>query len=253
MLYFLNESHAGNSTQFASAAVLLCRMVGLPARYVVGYAAPQSLFTAAGGGFRAVLQDDNAHAWAEIYLAGQGWTPLEVTPGMAAELTEGELTADAAQAGQDIADSDTPLPARQEADSPAETPQRVPLLWALPTVFLLVVLTLARVRRARRTPLQTVQAEFCALHRKMRRCGLAAEISSDEAAFAEFLQSHCPQTDPETVQQLLDAVQAAQFAPAPCTAETAQEIRALCRKLRKALRKRTVYGLCSGKLCARND
>ena len=253
VLYFLNESHAGNSTQFASAAVLLCRMVGLPARYVVGYAAPQSLFTAAGGGFRAVLQDDNAHAWAEIYLAGQGWTPLEVTPGMAAELTEGELTADAAQAGQDIADSDTPLPARQEADSPAETPQRVPLLWALPTVFLLVVLTLARVRRARRTPLQTVQAEFCALHRKMRRCGLAAEISSDEAAFAEFLQSHCPQTDPETVQQLLDAVQAAQFAPAPCTAETAQEIRALCRKLRKALRKRTVYGLCSGKLCARND
>ena len=237
VLYFLNESHVGNSTQFASAAVLLCRMVGLPARYVVGYAAPQSLFTAAGDGFRAVLQDDNAHAWAEIYLAGQGWTPLEVTPGMAAELTEGELTADAAQAGQDTADSDTPLPVRQDADSPAETPQRFPLLWVLPTVLLLVVLTLALVRRARRTPLQTVQAEFCALHRKMRRCGLAAEISSDEAAFAEFLQTHCPQTDRQTVQHLLDAVQAAQFAPAPCTAETAQEIRALCRKLRKKLRK----------------
>ena len=74
----------------------------------------------------------------------------------------------------------------------------------------------------------------------MRRCGLAADLSSDEAAFAEFLQTHCPQTDRETVQQLLDAVQAAQFAPAPCTAETAQEVRALCRKLRKTLRKRTV-------------
>ena len=241
VLYFLNESHAGNSTQFASAAVLLCRMVGLPARYVVGYAAPQSLFTAAGdGSCRAVLQDDNAHAWAEIYLAGQGWTPLEVTPGMAAELTEGELAADAAQAGQDTADSDTPLPARQEAASPAETPQRVPLLWVLPTVLLLLVLTLALVRRARRTPLQTVQAEFCALHRKMRRCGLAADISSDEPAFAEFLQTHCPQTDHETVQHLLDAVQAAQFAPDPCTAETAQEVRTICRKLRKMLRKRTV-------------
>ena len=35
LLYFLSESHAGSSTQFASAAVLLCRMVGLPARYVV--------------------------------------------------------------------------------------------------------------------------------------------------------------------------------------------------------------------------
>lgn len=241
LLYFLNESHAGSSTQFASAAVLLCRMVGLPARYVVGYAAPQSLFTAAGdGSCRAVLQDDNAHAWAEIYLSGQGWTPLEVTPGMTAELTEGELAADAAQAGQNAADSDTPLLARQEADSPAETPQSVPLLWVLPTVLLLLVLALALLRRARRTPLQTAQAEFCALHRKMRRCGLAAEVSSDEAAFAEFLQTHCPQTDRETVQHLLDAVQAAQFAPDPCTAETAQEVRALCRKLRKKLCRRTV-------------
>ena len=241
LLYFLSESHAGSSTQFASAAVLLCRMVGLPARYVVGYAAPQSLFTAAGdGSCRAVLQDDNAHAWAEIYLSGQGWTPLEVTPGMTAELTEGELAADAAQAEQNAADSDTPLPARQEADSPAETPQSVPLLWVLPTVLLLLVLALALLRRARRTPLQTVQAEFCALHRKMRRCGLAAEVSSDEAAFAEFLQTHCPQTDRETVQHLLDAVQAAQFAPDPCTAETAQEIQTLCRKLRKKLCRRTV-------------
>ena len=241
VLCFLNESHAGNSTQFASAAVLLCRMVGLPARYVVGYAAPQSLFTAADdGNCRAVLQDDNAHAWAEIYLAGHGWTPLEVTPGMAAELTEGELAADAAQAGQDTADSDTPLPARQESVSPAEAPQRVPLLWVLPTVLLLLVLTLVLVRRARRTPLQTVQAEFCALHRKMRRCGLAAEVSSDEAAFAEFLQTHCPQTDRQTVQHLLDAVQAAQFAPDPCTADTAQEVRTICRKLRKMLHKRTV-------------
>ena len=241
VLYFLNESHAGNSTQFASAAVLLCRMVGLPARYVVGYAAPQSLFTAAGdGSFRAVLQDDNAHAWAEIYLAGHGWTPLEVTPGMAAELTEGELATDAVQAGQDAADSDTPLPARQEGDSPAEAPQCAPLLWVLPTVLLLVALTLALLRRTRRTPLQSVQAEFCALHRKMRRCGLAAEVSSDEAAFAEFLQTHCPQTDRKTVQHLLDTVQAAQFAPEPCTAETAQEVRALCRKLRKKLRSRTV-------------
>ena len=71
-------------------------------------------------------------------------------------------------------------------------------------------------------------------------CGLAAEVSSDEAAFAEFLQTHCPQTDRETVQHLLDAVQAAQFAPDPCTAETAQEIQTLCRKLRKKLCRRTV-------------
>lgn len=74
--YFLYESKSGYSVQFASAATLMFRMFGLPARYVVGYAAPQSLFTQqADGSWHAVLQDDNAHAWAEVYIDGQGWTP----------------------------------------------------------------------------------------------------------------------------------------------------------------------------------
>ncbi len=81
--YFLYESQSGYSVQFASAATLMFRMFGLPARYVVGYAAPQGLFTQqADGSWHAVLQDDNAHAWAEVYIDGQGWTPMEMTPGV---------------------------------------------------------------------------------------------------------------------------------------------------------------------------
>lgn len=239
VLYFLNESHTGSSTQFASAAVVLCRMLGLPARYVVGYAAPQSLFTIQGdGSYRAVLQDDNAHAWAEVYLAGQGWTPLEMTPGMAAELTEGELSVDTPLAGQNAAkEDDAPLPTQNEAKTPDGTSRKTALLWALPVFLLLTVLVIVQVRRARRTPLQIVQAEFRALYRKMRRCGLGENVSSDEAAFAEFLQAHCPQTDGETIQSLLAAVQTAQFAPGPCTRETAQRVRTVCRELRRKMRK----------------
>ena len=238
VLYFLNESHAGSSTQFASAAVVLCRMLGLPARYVVGYAAPQSLFTIQGdGSYRAVLQDDNAHAWA-VYLAGQGWTPLEVTPGMAAELTEGELSVNTPLAGQNAAkEDDAPLPTQNEAQAPDGTSRKTALLWALPVVLLLTVLVIVQVRRVRRTPLQIVRAEFRALYRKMRRCGLGEAVSSDEAAFAEFLQAHCPQTDGETIQSLLAAVQTAQFAPGPCTRETAQRVRTVCRELRRKMRK----------------
>ncbi len=194
VLYFLNESHAGSSTQFASAAVVLCRMLGLPARYVVGYAAPQSLFTAQGdGSYRAVLQDDNAHAWAEVYLAGQGWTPLEVTPGMAAELTEGELSADTPLAGQNAAnEDDAPLPTQNETQTPDSTSRNTALLWVLPVILLLAVLVIVKVRRVRRTPLQIVQAEFRALYRKMRRCGLEENVPPDEAAFAEFFAGALP-------------------------------------------------------------
>ena len=81
--------------QFASAAVVMFRMFGLPARYVVGYAAPQSLFTQQeDGSWHAILQDDNAHAWAEVYISGQGWTPMEMTPGVLVSAQQADLRTD---------------------------------------------------------------------------------------------------------------------------------------------------------------
>ena len=80
--YFLFHEKKGDSTAFASAAAMMFRECGIPARYVVGYAAPANLFTETSDGkYMAVLQDDNAHAWAEIYVSGIGWTPVETTPG----------------------------------------------------------------------------------------------------------------------------------------------------------------------------
>ena len=71
------------------------RMFGLPARYVVGYAAPQSLFTQQeDGSWHAILQDDNAHAWAEVYISGQGWTPMEMTPGVLVSAQQADLRTD---------------------------------------------------------------------------------------------------------------------------------------------------------------
>lgn len=79
--YFLFEKNVGDSTAFASAAVLMYRELGIPARYVEGYVAPVNIFTESTGAYYAVLQDDNAHAWAEIYIPFTGWQPVEVTPG----------------------------------------------------------------------------------------------------------------------------------------------------------------------------
>ena len=76
--YFLFDRKKGDSTAFASAAALMFRECGVPARYVVGYAAPANLFTEnSEGNYSAVLQDDNAHAWVEIYVPGAGWMPVE--------------------------------------------------------------------------------------------------------------------------------------------------------------------------------
>lgn len=83
--YFLFESHVGYCVHFASSAVLCLRYFGIPARYVAGYAASPSDFVRnSDGTYTAVIKSKQAHAWAEIYLDGIGWTPVEMTPGAAA-------------------------------------------------------------------------------------------------------------------------------------------------------------------------
>lgn len=112
--YFLYESQEGYSTHFAAAATMMFRMFGVPARYVVGYVAPRELFTLnENGTYTAVLEDDNAHAWTEIYLPFLGWTPVEVTPGMEAEVygdiymeeTESEVQTEAAESEEATEDA----------------------------------------------------------------------------------------------------------------------------------------------------
>jgi transglutaminase-like putative cysteine protease len=75
--YFLFEQQEGYCTYFATAMVVLCRSVGLPARYVDGFA-PASERNENG-----VFQytDERAHAWVEVFLRGSGWVQFEPTPG----------------------------------------------------------------------------------------------------------------------------------------------------------------------------
>ncbi len=72
--YFLLVSREGYCTYFASAMTVLCRMAGIPARYVEGYLAqPDATGTAKVTGL-------NAHAWTEVYFSGFGWLAFDPTP-----------------------------------------------------------------------------------------------------------------------------------------------------------------------------
>ena len=107
---------------YAAAATMLLRACGMPARYVVGYAAPASLFQGQeDGSYQAVLEDDNAHAWAEVYREGIGWTVVEATPGFAALVTESDGAS--GQKEKEADSPDTPGEVFDQEDTPeAETP-----------------------------------------------------------------------------------------------------------------------------------
>ena len=79
--YMLTESHEGYCMHFASAATLLLRELGVPARYVSGYVINRSMFEVEEEGAHATVTDYAAHAWVEVYLDYIGWIPLEATPG----------------------------------------------------------------------------------------------------------------------------------------------------------------------------
>ena len=71
---FLLRDKEGYCTYFASAMTVLCRMIGLPARYIEGYIARPN-----ADGVAHVTGLD-AHAWTEVYFAGFGWVTFDGTP-----------------------------------------------------------------------------------------------------------------------------------------------------------------------------
>lgn len=156
--YFLEESHRGYCVHFASAATLLLRTQGIPARYVSGYVTTLSpVFTSGMELYTARVVDSNAHAWVEIYLYGYGWYPVEVTPTSTGD-TPNQSPPPVASTAPSSAPTATPAPA-----TPTPTPTVAPetpdrggiqlrldwLVWVMPVVVVAVGLWLTRRLRYR--------------------------------------------------------------------------------------------------------
>jgi len=73
---FMFEKKKGYCEYFASAATVLLRLSGVPARYVTGYAVRS--FHRSGDHY--VIRDSDAHAWTEAYIEGRGWVEADATP-----------------------------------------------------------------------------------------------------------------------------------------------------------------------------
>jgi transglutaminase-like putative cysteine protease len=92
---FLFGSRLGFCEHYASAFVVLMRALEVPARVVTGY---QGGELNPVDGFLTVRQSD-AHAWAEVWLAGRGWTRVDPTAVVAPVRIEQGLRELARQAG----------------------------------------------------------------------------------------------------------------------------------------------------------
>ncbi len=76
--YFLFELQEGYCDYYASAMVVMARGVGVPARFVTGYA--QGEYDHEAG--RWIVTEENGHSWVEVYFEGIGWVEFEPTAGL---------------------------------------------------------------------------------------------------------------------------------------------------------------------------
>ncbi|WP_044645132.1 DUF3488 and DUF4129 domain-containing transglutaminase family protein [Paenibacillus terrae] len=85
---FLFEIREGYCDYYSTSMVMMARSVGVPARWVKGYAPGQQTFsddaTTSDGNENMSsysVTNADAHSWAEVYLGEYGWVPVEATPG----------------------------------------------------------------------------------------------------------------------------------------------------------------------------
>ncbi len=201
--WFLLGEQKGYCTYFASAMTVLCRMNGIPARYVTGYLAEPDENGVAH------VRGKNAHAWTEIYLKGFGWLAVDATGMMDGDENAGNTTPPSpppvsptatpipspeppAQDNREItptpspAPSSVPTPSQEPQENPAASPSPPPapdsnqnqetekdtnLLSFLPWVILLLIIILLVLRyyftrpqtQAKRKKADGVQVYYAAM------------------------------------------------------------------------------------------
>lgn len=143
--WFLTQSDTGYCVHFATAATVLLRGAGIPARYVTGY-------TASGqAGQTVTVKQANAHAWVEYRLPGRSWVPLEATPGGSQEEptqpTQEQTQPSETTPQETMPDSET-TPAETVAVKPpeGEEPDLWWLYWILPVLIAGAVIGQSRLR-----------------------------------------------------------------------------------------------------------
>ncbi len=226
---FLFNTKRGYCYHFASAMVLMCRAIDIPARLAVGYTRGE---TRGDELDLYIVRSEDAHAWPEVYIDDLGWTAFEPTPGM------GD---DEARTFEDVWDGTT-AQARQWL---ATVRGYVRAYWP-PALIAVMLLAASAVgtrsyldRMANRPPPNGgSERRMVWAYRRMRAL-LAAHGMPDrpQTPAGEYLRSVPPHLAPlrPHIERLIDLYTSARFSRAPATdAQTEQAIEALTH-LRMAL------------------
>lgn len=227
-LWFLREGETGYCVHFATAATVLLRSAGVPARYVTGYMVDTH------PGKTVTATEEDAHAWAEYYEPLLGtWIVLEATPSAGPENSPAETRAPV------ILPADSPellLPENPSEETEATQPEPEGTAPVLPAADPVKLTFLARVLilLAAAILISGIQRSTrLQLRRRIQRTG-----TPNEQALARWRETEllCRLLKESPDENLTALAQKAKFSPHDLTAEELAQFdsrnRACLRQLR---------------------
>ncbi|WP_201001613.1 transglutaminase TgpA family protein [Paenibacillus glycanilyticus] len=150
---FLFELKEGYCDYFSTAMAVMSRSIGLPTRWVKGFAPgvlPVSEYVPSAGGIPSeaelnpdgagtyTVRNSDAHSWVEIYFDGYGWIPFEPTSGFTFPYSVTEVQQEALPTPTAAVDTD---PVQEEVtDSTGSNHSAI--IWGSVSAAVLIVLVL---------------------------------------------------------------------------------------------------------------
>ncbi|MBZ2187684.1 DUF3488 and transglutaminase-like domain-containing protein [Alcanivorax sp. JB21] len=267
---FLFDTRRGFCEHYASAFAFMMRAAGVPARIVAGYQGGE--LNPVGNHLR--VHQYHAHAWAEIWIDGQGWVEFDPTGAVAPERIErgmdrflGREMGALQNLLSGAAFSRNPLLARlrnsidylqfswqkwvlgyDESSQMAflerwlkdVSPLRIGLVLLIGTVAILLPVALWVLLRRRGPPRSPLQREYRALRKQLLRSNIAVSEGLPPRAVSETVARACPAAA-DAIRAWVSQYEQAAYAE-HADAQALQRLRRLRRALRWRLRRSALSG-----------
>ncbi|BCL81451.1 transglutaminase [Ktedonobacteria bacterium brp13] len=207
---WLLQTHSGYCTYYATAMVVMARMLHIPTRMMSGFSTGAYDQTKKSW----IVQGSDAHSWVQAYFPGHGWINFDPTPGFGDQST---LSTQPASAHTPVPVQPTAAPTRAVAPQKQPTQQATPgskstnathaaslspalLYWGLGGFFGLALLAggialFVNVRRRRRLP-DSVSSLYLRIGRLAAWAGLGPRRWQTPYEYSEMLSRQIAHRDP---------------------------------------------------------
>lgn len=108
---FLFDSKRGYCNNFSSAMAVMLRTLGIPTRWVTGYAdGTQDFNYSSNTDNKYIVTNDDAHSWVEVYFPNYGFVPFDPTPNFDIPFASAQTSTSSSTTGNTSNTTTAPVP-----------------------------------------------------------------------------------------------------------------------------------------------